>query len=325
MNPGQIDAMDALRQGKSFVLVGHVHPDGDSIGSVLALGLALERLGKRVWWVSDTPIPAMYTFLPGCDRFIDSLPDEAGEAVLVALDCADRGRLALDCEREVDLNIDHHASNTHFARVNLIDGEAAATGEIIAGLIDALGVPVSDEIAPSLYVAVATDTGFFRFSNTSAATLALAGRLAATGVDPGRLAELVHERKGIGAIRVLGQSLCQLERSADGRVAWMQISDIQLRRLGVDPEDTEGFVNYTRQIEGVQIGILFKGGLGGEVRVSIRSDSSYDVSKLAALFGGGGHPRAAGCTLRGPLGRARRRFLTGVFRWMQENPPAVEG
>lgn len=313
------EAADALRRGSTFILAGHIHPDGDCLGSVLALGLGLESIGKKAYWVAEMPLAPMYQFIPGADRFIPAIPPDLGHAEIVALDCGDRSRLAIAGDVRVAVNIDHHASNDSFAEVNLVDPNAASTGEIVFELLDRLGITLTSEIALALYVAIATDTGFFRFSNTRACTLTAAGKLVALGVDPGRVAEIVHERKRFGTLKLLGHSLTRMGRTPpDGRIAWMEVRHESLARYGADIEETEGFVNYTRQVEGVDIGILFKEGENGEIRVSLRSSAPWDVSRLAALFGGGGHPRAAGCTLRGPLHQARRRFLAAARRWLSE-------
>lgn len=325
MSRSLADAVRVLRDEPSVILVGHVHPDGDCLGSVLSLGLALEQLGKQVCWVADLPLSGMYLFLPGSDRFrAEPAPEFSGSPV-VALDCGDQTRLTYSGASRIALNIDHHSSNSAFAEVNCVDADASATGELVYDIILQLGARVTSEIALALYVAISTDTGFFRFSNTRSATLTLAGRLVELGVDPGRVAEIVHERKRFGTLKLLGYALDGLERSTDGKVAWMEVRHDHLMQYGADMEETEGFVNYTRQIDGVEIGILFKEGPAEDVRVSLRSDSHWDVSKLAAMFGGGGHPRAAGCTLKRPLAEAKPMFLEAVREWIASHPaPAHE-
>lgn len=325
MNRSLSDAVRLLGREHRFILVGHVHPDGDCLGSVLALGLALEQLGKQVCWLAELPLPGMYLFLPGSDRFQAVPPPAFSDAPVVTLDCGDQTRLTYSGGNRIALSIDHHVSNNEFAEVNLVDVSAAATGELVYAIIEQIKVAVTPDIALALYVAIATDTGFFRYSNTRSSTLSLAGRLVELGVDPGRVAEIVHERKRFGTLKLLGYALDCLERSPDGRVAWMEVGHDHLARYEADIEETEGFVNYTRQIEGVEIGILFKEGPGDDVRVSIRSDSRWDVCKLAALFGGGGHPRAAGCTLKGPLAEAKKAFLAAVRQWMSQTPGGDNG
>lgn len=312
------EAISLISNNDEFLLTGHVDPDGDCLGSVTALGLTLEDMGKKVKWVSDVVLPTMYSILPGADRFSRSPLHVSEKTTVIALDCAVSARLALATPTDIDLNIDHHCSNSMFGRINLVDPEAAATGELVYRLVKALNRPISPRTALALYIAIATDTGFFRYSNTRPYSLHLAGELAEIGgLDLGQVAEIVHERKKFGTIKLLGKVLERIQLEADGKVAWMEVTQPQLKRFNTDLDETEGFVNYCRQVEGVQIGVLFKETAHNDVRVSIRSNSSWDVSKLAAYFGGGGHPRAAGCTLTGSLAVARRKFLTYIAKWMQ--------
>ena len=312
------EAISLISNNDQFLLAGHVSPDGDCLGSVSALGLALEDMGKKVKWVSDAALPTMYSIIPGADRF-DKPPAHVPEqTIVIALDCAVPGRLVLAADTVVDLNIDHHCSNTMFGRINLVDPEASATGEMVYGLIKALNKPVSPRIALALYIAIATDTGFFRYSNTRPYSLHLAGELAEIGgLDLGQVAEVVHERKKFGTIKLLGKVLERMQLEMDGKVAWIEVTQAQLKRFDTDLDETEGFVNYCRQVDSAQIGVLFKETAHNDVKVSIRSNSNWDVSKLAAHFGGGGHPRAAGCTLAGSLPVARRKFLAHTAKWMQ--------
>jgi phosphoesterase RecJ-like protein len=313
------EAISLISNNDEFLLTGHVNPDGDCLGSVCALGLALEDMGKKVKWVSDVELPAMYSIIPGADRFGRPPLYISEKTTVIALDCAVPARLALAAiDTDIDLNIDHHCSNSMFGRINLVEAEAAATGELVYRLIKALNRPISPRIALALYIAIATDTGFFKYSNTRPYSLNLAGELAEIGgLDMGQVAEIVNERKKFGTIKLLGKALERMQLSADGKVAWMEVTQTQLKKFGTDLEETEGFVNYCRQVEGAEIGVLFKETEHNDVRVSVRSNSNWDVSKLAAHFGGGGHPRAAGCTLAGSLPVARRKFLTYTAKWMQ--------
>ncbi len=320
---GQV--VEALRAGRRFALFLHLSPDGDSIGSTLALGLALERLGKRTVWVgADLPGDA-YRFLPGSERF--RLWNEVEEDwsqydAAVLLDCADLDRVgparsAIERIGRV-INVDHHPSNRRYGDINYIEPGAAAVGEITARLIDALGVPLDAAMAYGLYTAILTDTGSFQYENTRPETLRLAARLLELGVEPQRVSQSVFEQRPLRVLRLLREALGTLEVGAGGRLAWMTVSRAMLDRAGAQRGDTEGFVNYPRSLAGVEVALLFLEEPDGRVRVSWRSNREVDVSQLAARFGGGGHARAAGCTLAGPLDRARVQVLQEVARYLEE-------
>ena len=319
----------ALQAGRRFALFLHLSPDGDSIGSTLALGLALERLGKRTVWISADPPGEAYRFLPGSERF--RLWNEVEEDwsqydAAVLLDCADLERVgparaAIDRIGRV-INVDHHPSNRRYGDINLIDPQAAAVGEITARLIDALGVELDAAMAYGLYTAILTDTGSFQYENTRAGTLRLAARLVEAGVRPARVAQAVFESRPQRVLRLLREALGTLEVGAGGRLAWMTVSRAMMDRVGAQRGDTEGFVNYPRSIAGVEVALLFVEEPDGRVRVSWRSNREVDVSRLAAAFGGGGHARAAGSTLPGPLERARVQVLQFVARHLEERDAA---
>ena len=322
---GFAQVVAALRAGRRFALFLHLSPDGDSIGSTLALGLALERLGKRTIWVgADLPGEA-YRFLPGGDRF--RLWNEVEEDwsqydAAILLDCADLDRVgparsAIERIGRI-INVDHHPSNRRYGDVNYIEPSAAAVGEITARLIDALGVPLDAAMAYGIYTAILTDTGSFQYENTRPETLRLAARLLELGVEPQRVAQSVFEQRPLRVLRLLREALGTLEVGAGGRLAWMTVSRAMMDRVGAQRGDTEGFVNYPRSLAGVEVALLFVEEPDGRVRVSWRSSHEVDVSQLAARFGGGGHARAAGCTLPGPLDKVRVQVLRDVVRHLEE-------
>ncbi len=301
-----------------FIVTCHVHPDGDAIGSLLAIGFVLKQLGKQVELVCSEGVPSVYLFLEGSEFIKKERDPSATPEVLISVDCAERDRCALepktwDIPGLTIVNIDHHITNTRFGNLNLIDSQAAATGEVLYGLFSEVGIPLNRAIATALYTAMATDTGFFRYSNTSAFTLELTSLLVKEyGVEPSKVAEQVHEQKSFNSIRLLGEVLCTLKVGVDGKVAWMVLDQPMLKKFKVENEETESFVNYARSIEGVEIGILFKELRPNEIKLSWRSSVAVDVSKLAAYFGGGGHARAAGCTINGPAAQVVKDVLKFV-------------
>lgn len=316
--------VDALRMGRRFALFLHLSPDGDSVGSTLALGLALERLGKRTVWVGADPPGEAYRFLPASERF--RLWDEIHEDwsswdAAILLDCADLDRVgparsAIERIGRI-INIDHHPSNRLYGHINLVDPSAAAVGEMTARLIDELGVPLDAPMAYGLYTAILTDTGSFQYENTHPGTYRLAARLVEAGVKPQVVAQAVFESRPLRVLRLLREALGTLEVGARGRLAWMTVSRATMDRVGAQRGDTEGFVNYPRTLAGVEVALLFVEEPDGRVRVSWRSNREVDVSHLAAAFGGGGHARAAGCILNGPLDKARVQVLQHVARHLE--------
>lgn len=293
-----------IGQAQRIILTGHVMPDGDSLGSVLALGLALESQGKEVVFVSGDPIPPGYAFLPEVHRFAVGHLPPGNYDLLVVLDCSVRERLpnVLRDHPLLDANsacLDHHASATLFCRFNYIDPRAAAVGEIVFDLLGILGIPITPPVATCLYVAIVTDTGSFRYETTTAATHRRVAALLDTGIDPAAISRRVYEEKPLRGIRLLQAALASLKVSPGGRVAWMTVDHGTMQALGATDADADGLVDYARIIEGVEVAILLREVAPGKTRVGFRSKKYVDVNRLAALFGGGGHPRAAGCLVDG--------------------------
>jgi phosphoesterase RecJ-like protein len=306
-----------------FVATCHVHPDGDAIGSLLAIGFVLKKYRKNFELICSEGVPSVYAYLEGSESIKKERDLSVTPQVLISVDCAEKDRCALAPEiwnipGLTVINIDHHISNIGFADLNLIDPQAAATGEVIYRLFGEAGLEFDSSVAIALYTAVATDTGFFRYSNTSAFTLELASMLVKKyGIEPSKIAEQVHEQKSFSAIRLLGEVLCTLQVGIGGKVAWMVLDQPMLSKFQVENEETESFVNYARSIEGVEIGILFKELRANEIKLSWRSSVNIDVSKLAANFGGGGHARAAGCTINGPIDRVVNDVLKFVSEYYE--------
>ena len=313
-----MDLFKLIKEKESFLIACHVHPDGDAIGSMLALGLSLLKLGKQVSMVCAEGVPNVYSFLEGSQLISKTVDLTAVPEVLISVDCAERERMSLppaiwSLKSLYIVNIDHHITNLGFGDLNIIDANAAATGEIVYQLLREGGLELDRDIATAIYTAVATDTGFFRYANTASTTLELASLIVKDfGVEPAKVAEQVHEQKSINSIRLLGEVFRTLEIGLNNKVAWMVLSQTMLSKYPVENEETESYVNYARSIEGVEIAILFKELRPNEVKLSWRSTSAADVSKLAAYFGGGGHARAAGCNLNGPIDQVVKQVIDFV-------------
>lgn len=303
------------------LMLGHVHPDADVLGSLLALGLALESRGWTVAWGGPHPVPRVLEFLPGAERY-RTLGDVAGPLdVVVSADCPnpDRTEGLLAAARRAGatvVNIDHHPDNRRYGDVNWIEPTAAATGEMVYALLGALGAPLTPAIATNLFTAIHADTGSFRYSNVTPQTFRVAAALVAAGADPAAVAERLYERRPAEALRWLAAVLDRVELSADGRIAWLALP------AGLVPEsfvEAEDLVAYPRSIASARVACLFRE-RDGAVKVSLRGKGDVDVSRIAARFGGGGHPNAAGCTVPGPLPVATRAVLAAVRAALEGEP-----
>jgi phosphoesterase RecJ-like protein len=296
-----------LSEANNIILTAHIHPDGDALGSLLALNAYLSAQGKQVKMLLDDEIPRTFKFLSDWEKIEkpDSLEIEAD--LLVVLDASDLERIGRvrNAVKAPILNLDHHISNLKFADYWYVDSQAAATGEIILKLLKEVDASITASMATALFTAIATDCGFFRFANTSTETLKFASELVALGAKPHIISEHL-DTKPLAVIEVLPKVLETLEMvdCQGGQIAALTLRQEILTNLR---DDTEGFINYPRNIEGVEIAIMFKE-TDNSIRVSLRS-KTVDVSKIALMFGGGGHARAAGCTVSEPLNKAKRLII----------------
>jgi phosphoesterase RecJ-like protein len=305
--------VDALRARASFIVTSHARPDGDAIGSSLALAFALEHLGKRVRVVLRDPVPAPYRAFPGVDRIehLSAVDGPADAAVL--LECSDPSRPEVaGLDRYFLVNVDHHLGNTMYGAVNWFDESAAACGELVADIIDALGVPWTREIASHLYLALATDTGSFRFGPISARTFDICRRIAETGVEPARLSRDIFDSFSIGRVKLTGALLDAMELHHGNRFAILEFDDDLLARCGASIDDTEGLVNLPLAAREVSAVALFKRQGADTYRLSLRSKGEVDVRAIAARWGGGGHRNAAGCTAQGPLADLKTAVIKAI-------------
>lgn len=316
---GAPEAAGLIRAASRVLFFLHVSPDGDSVGSSLAACRAARALGKEAWCVGVDPVPRIYHFLPGSTELFRPWRELEGEWDLgVLLDCGDRSRVG-DAEPLLGrcrhtLNIDHHATNGRYGDYNWLDPRAGAVGEMAYHLVMALGAPLDPGTATCLYTAIVTDTGSFQYESTGPETHRIAARLLEAGVVPYAVAQEVWENDTPERLRLLSACLATLQLHAGGRIATLQVTREMLRATGATDEDVEGMVNFARAVIGVEIGLLFRETANGKVRVNLRSRGAVDVSRIAGGFGGGGHPRAAGCTLDGPIDAATSRVVEATAR-----------
>lgn len=310
MNFSLKQVADLLQNMSTIILTAHVHPDGDCLGSMLALNEYLASRGKSVKMILDDEVPALYKFLPGHETIGKPTTKVISADLLIVLDASDIERIG-KVKEHVNapiLNIDHHISNTKFADYWYINSKSAATGEIIFELLNLLNAKITPAIATCLYTAIATDCGFFRYANTSVQTMRYAADLIEFGAKPNAISEHM-ETKPLESILTLAKVLETLELHHHGKIATITVSPDTLDTL----DSTEGFINYPRIIEGVEIAIMFKVMNEGTIRISFRS-KTVDVSKLALSFGGGGHARAAGCAIMGKIEDIKIKVLNSAIK-----------
>jgi bifunctional oligoribonuclease and PAP phosphatase NrnA len=302
------EVLNQIERRQRFLLTSHARPDGDAIGSVLACVQILRSMGKDADVVLHDGVPHIYKPLPFADSVIKSphAPAEYEAAIILECDSVARTRLT-GLERHFLINIDHHETASNFADLNWIEPDACATAEMIFRLAREAGVRISPEIATCLYTAVLTDTGSFCFLGTNDSTFALAEELVRAGADPVKIAQSVYFSNPMAKMLLLGSALSRLRR--EGPIVWMDITREDMRRTNACDEDTEGLVNYSLAIEGVQVAVFFREQEDGRYRVSLRSKGGLNVARVAENFGGGGHTCASGFSIEGPLHSAIERVL----------------
>lgn len=292
-----------LREGERFLVCSHARPDGDAVGSMLAVGMLLQQMGKHADLVTADRIPAVYRGLPGADTISHAqrIHGRYDAAILLECDGVERTRLR-GLEELPLINIDHHVTGRAFAALNWIDQKAVSVGEMVYRLVLAAGAKLTPEMAACLYTTLLTDTGGFLYGSVRASTFALARELVVAGADPVAIAHDVFFSVSPAKLLLLGIALRRLKRK--GRLAWLWVTHQDMVRSCAVEEDCEGIVNVALGIAGVDVAIFLREVPEGLVRLSLRSRGEVNVAAVAARLGGGGHENAAGCTLAGPLPHA---------------------
>lgn len=303
-----------LKNNERFLLATHVNPDGDAIGSLGALALVLEGMGKQVVAYCQDEVPEFLRFLPYADRIVREISGLDRFEVAVVLDCGALDRIgnAAEVLQHVGkiIHIDHHSSSGDFGQLNLVRPEYSSTAEILYEIFQAIPVSLTPEVAENIYTAILTDTGSFRFANTTARTLAIAAEMVSLGVVPEKVAGEIYDSMSPERIELLARSLDTLTLRSNGRVAAMHVSRRMLEETGTSFIDTDGFVNYPRAISTAEIAIFFREMDADEVNVSLRSRGGLDVAEFARIHGGGGHHNAAAFRLGGSLSEVVEKVLT---------------
>ena len=293
-----------LLRRDAFVMVSHVKPDGDTLGAGLALGIALKRIGKRVHYFQQDPVPRNLRFLPDAQFVSRDVPaDLPADTLWVFCDMSDyarAGEFLPKIDRENMLDIDHHLGNAHFGAFNFVIPTECSTGTAVMRLFRQMKVAIDRDLATCLLTTIMTDTGGFMHSNTSPDVLDLSAELMRAGADKEQITEEIFANKRVAATRLLGRIIDEMQFGFDGRYCCSHVDDAMLAETGADGEDTEDVVNVLRGQENVEVAALFKA-YDGEIRVSLRSNGRVNVQAAAARLGGGGHFRASGLTYYGTL------------------------
>jgi bifunctional oligoribonuclease and PAP phosphatase NrnA len=321
--PEQI--LKLVNQHSHFVLATHVHPDGDALGSLLGLADILEAEGKKVFRYLEQPVSHLYDFLPDCALVetdlgsLKSFVDLAGveNVIVISLDCGDSDRLGKAKQELLSFSpfvvIDHHYGHRSFGSHLWLESERSSTGEMVYELAQAMGAEVSAKAAFCLYVAISTDTGSFRYENTSPRTLRIAADLVEAGVKPDEVADKVYDNYTLERLRLMEMVLATLEIFGGGQIAMIRVSAEMFAHSGATREDVEGFINYPRALKSVRVAVFLKESEEGTISVSLRAKGTCDVAAIASDFGGGGHRNAAGFRVSdSPMADVQKRVLDAL-------------
>ena len=319
---GQV--VELIEKKSCFAITSHMRPDGDGIGSGIALYWMLLSLGKEVEVVLHDRIPPAYSVLPGSDDVLIQADLKKDYDAVFLMECSDVERPGLpSLKDQFVVNIDHHSTTEAFGDVNWIDPTAGAVGEMIYNLSKALGVEVTKEIAECIYTAILTDTGSFHFSNTTERTLKIASELVRFGVEPARISQALFYSYPFSRIKLLGLVLSTIQRDESGKIAWVRVDQETMYEADASEEDSDGIVNHALSIDEVLAVAFFKELSPHVYRISLRSKGKTNVAKVAELFGGGGHRNAAGCRIAGDFEEVRQRVIEGLQSAVGVTPVAV--
>jgi phosphoesterase RecJ-like protein len=290
--------------------------DGDCLGSSFALFLALKKAGKKVSVVLEERIPKTFNFLPGEYLLLDELSQDTVFDIVICIDSSDEKRInkrLFLLEGGKSINIDHHISNTEYAMYNYVDASCSATGEIVFDIINYLKIPINIDIAINLYTAIASDTGGFRYSNTTANTHIVAASLISVGINIAKVNRIIFDTISIFKLKLISEAIDNLELYENGKIAVIALGRDMIENAGALEEDMDGLSSFPRSVEGVEVGIILTERENGKIRISFRSNEYIDVAKVAMKFGGGGHKRAGGCTLETDMLTAKKEVIGAVI------------
>jgi phosphoesterase RecJ-like protein len=310
-----------LKNSRRVFIASHANPDGDAVGSLVAMGALLDAMNIQNILYNESPIPAVYRFLPSVERIQQQIDAKIDFDTAVILDCGSIERIGnahalLSSKPVVIINIDHHTTNAFFGNYQFIDQTACATAELVYRLIKKMSIAFNSVMATSIFTGIVTDTGSFRFSNTNQAAFAICNEMVQLGVAPYQVAKHLYGTYSLGRIKLLNLALDSIEISRNGKLSIMTLTQGMMQETGTHPEDADGLINYARRIEDVKVAALIQEQSNGQkpstaaksFHVSLRSDGSVDVATIAARYGGGGHSAAAGFTIQSTMGEIKERI-----------------
>jgi len=308
--------VEAIRDNNRFLIVAHSNPDGDSVGSQVALELAIEALGKNAIIFSEDKIPDNYCFLSDGRNVIYSLPNIDDFDVVFILDCSELKRVGKSFQEissaKLLMNIDHHYSNMGFCHISVIDSKASATAELVYAVISELGITITPDIANALYAGILTDSGGFCYSSTTSVSLQIASRLVEAGAIPQLVSENIYANSPLAKIKLFSQALLSLTVCANGKIGYLVVKQEDFAKTGALPEHTEGLVDLPRSIKGVDVSILFTQVETNYFKISMRSQGDINVAEVAKAFDGGGHINAAACRCYGLFEELSDKIIASI-------------
>ena len=308
-----LNLLKLIKTNKKFLIVSHISPEGDAIGSSIALALGLEKMGKSVYVINRDPVPDILKFLPSAKIVTRKIPSGKFDVMFI-VDCPNMERTGLkNLRAKITVTIDHHLLLSQVIpkqSLNLIDPKASATGELVYKLLHSLHVTIDKAIATNLYTAILTDTGGFRYSNTTPESLKIASRLVAAGADPWEITKEVYENFSFNRLRLVSLCLPTIEKK--GKITSITVTRNMFKKTKTSIEDAENIVDFPRQIKGSEVALLFREDRRNLYKISLRSKGKVNVAKIAKTFGGGGHANAAGCKLTGSLREIKEKIFKAV-------------
>ena len=307
--------VEEIKRNKAFLIASHINPEGDAIGSALALAISLKNIGKEVTVFNQDPIPRNLQFLPMSAEIIHEIDGSLSFDAAFVLDCGGLDRVGKEIEKiRKIINIDHHITNSRFGDIRLVDSQSSSTAELIYAVLKDIPIEVTYEIALNIYTAILTDTGAFCNPNTTERAFHIASEMVRIGVNPSSVAEKIYQEMPVSRLKLLGLVLNTLEILGNGRIASVVATLSMLKKTGATPELTEDIVTYPRSILGVKVAVLFREVSKNYYKVSFRSNKDVDVADIAREFSGGGHPNASGGNVGGSLLEVKGKVFEAISR-----------
>ncbi len=316
------EAIKKINESNNIFIASHINPDGDNIGSSLSLALALKKINKKVNVLINDNIPKDYIFLPGIDLYKDYDESLGPIDLFISVDSSDIDRLGTNKDllnkSKTIINIDHHISNTNFGHINIVDSKSAATGELIYYLIKRMGISIDKDIATNIYTAINTDTGCFSYESVTSSTHRIAAELIDAGVDVKNININLYESSSIERTKLFIRAISSLKTYSNNQIAIVRVTQKILEETNTTMDDTEGIVSFIRSIAPVEVSCLLKELGDKEIKVSLRSKEYVNVAAICENFNGGGHIRAAGCTIYEDIDRAEMKIIEEMTRNIRE-------